>query len=41
MRMFTTTYGESVSSMPYCAIGDPTGPMQNGSTYMVRPAIDP
>ena len=38
MRMFTTTYGESVSCTPICDIGEPTGPMLNGSTYIVRPA---
>ena len=27
--------------MPYCDIGDPTGPMLNGSTYIVRPAMHP
>src|SRR5271169_4286240 len=41
IRMFTTTYGESVSSTPICDIGDPTGPMLNGSTYMVRPRMQP
>ncbi len=39
MRMFTTTYGESVSCTPICDMGEPTGPMLNGSTYMVRPRI--
>ena len=39
--MFTTTYSESVNSTPSCDIGDPTGPMLNGSTYIVRPAIQP
>src|SRR3984957_15424270 len=41
MRMFTTTYGESVSCTPICDIGDPTGPMLNASTYMVRPRMHP
>ena len=41
MRMLTTTYGESVSCTPICDIGDPTGPMLYGSTYMVRPRIQP
>ncbi len=27
IRMFTTTYGESVSSTPISDMGDPTGPM--------------
>ena len=39
--MLATTYGESVSCTPICAIGEPTGPMLNGSTYMVRPRIAP
>ncbi len=41
MRMFTTTYGESVSCTPICDMGDPIGPMLNGSTYMVRPRMHP
>ena len=41
IRMFTTTYAESVSSTPRRAAGEPTGPMQNGMTYIVRPSIDP
>ena len=39
--MLTATYGESVSCTPSCAIGEPSGPMLNGMTYIVRPAIDP
>jgi len=41
MRMLTTTYGESVSCTPICDIGEPTGPMLKGRTYMVRPAMQP
>src|SRR5687767_2637392 len=41
IRMFTTTYGESVISTPMWAIGEPSGPIENGTTYMVRPRIDP
>ena len=41
IRMFTTTYGESVISIPSRPIGDPTGPIENGMTYIVRPRIDP
>ena len=41
IRMFTTTYGESVSCTPICDIGEPTGPMLNGSTYIVRPCMHP
>src|SRR3954466_7671439 len=41
MRMLTTAYGESVSCTPICDIGEPIGPMLNGSTYMVRPRMHP
>ena len=41
IRMFTTTYGESVSCTPICDIGEPIGPMLNGSTYIVRPRMQP
>ena len=41
MRMLTTTYGESVSCTPICDIGEPTGPMLKGSTYIVRPRMEP
>jgi hypothetical protein len=41
MRMFTTTYGESVSCTPICDIGEPTGPMLKASTYIVRPRMQP
>ena len=41
MRMLTTTYGESVSCTPICDIGEPIGPMLNGSTYIVRPRMQP
>ena len=41
MRMLTTTYGESVSSMPICAMCEPSGPIENGMTYMVRPRMQP
>ena len=40
-RMLTTTYGESVTCTPSCEIGPPSGPIENGTTYMVRPRIDP
>ncbi len=39
--IFTTTYGESVNWTPNCEIGDPSGPIQNGMTYIVRPRIEP
>ena len=41
MRMFTTAYAESVSCTPICDMGEPIGPMEKGSTYMVRPRIQP
>src|ERR1039458_8400713 len=41
MRMLTTTYAESVSSTPICEMGEPTGPMEKGRTYMVRPRMEP
>src|ERR1700722_18242611 len=41
IRMLTTTYGESVSCTPMRAMGDPSGPMENGTTYMVRPDMLP
>ena len=40
-RMLTTTYGESVTCTPSCEIGPPSGPIENGTTYMVRPRIEP
>jgi len=39
--MLTATYGESESSTPICAMCDPSGPMLNGTTYKVRPRIEP
>ena len=30
-----------MSSTPTCAIGEPSGPIENGTTYMVRPRIEP
>ena len=41
IRMDTTTYGESVSSTPSCEMREPSGPMENGTTYIVRPFIEP
>jgi hypothetical protein len=39
--MLTATYAESVISTPICAIGEPIGPMEKGTTYMVRPRMQP
>src|SRR6478752_259061 len=39
--MLTATYGLSDSSMPMWAIGEPSGPIENGTTYIVRPRIQP
>ena len=41
IRIDTATYAESVSWMPISAIGEPSGPMLNGTTYIVRPRIAP
>lgn len=41
IRMLATTYGLSDSSTPTCAIGEPSGPIENGTTYSVRPRIAP
>ena len=41
IRMFTATYGESVSCTPMWAIGEPSGPIENGTTYIVRPRMAP
>src|SRR4051794_4943840 len=41
IRIETATYGESVSWIPISAIGEPSGPMLNGTTYIVRPRIAP
>ncbi len=30
-----------MSSTPISAIGDPSGPMEYGTTYIVRPRIEP
>jgi hypothetical protein len=38
IRMLTTTYGESVSWTPICAIGEPTGPMLKAGRTSCGPA---
>lgn len=40
MRMLSTTYMLSVSSTPILPKLDPTGPIENGTTYIVRPFIE-
>ena len=40
-RMLTTTYGESVISMPIWQTGESSGPMAKGITYIVRPFMLP
>ena len=30
-----------MSCTPICDMGEPTGPMLKGSTYMVRPRMEP
>ena len=39
--MDATTYGESVISIPSLEMGPPTGPIEKGMTYIVRPRIAP
>ena len=41
VRMLTATYGESVTSTPMYESGEPSGPMLNGTTYIVRPRMEP
>ncbi len=41
IRIETATYGESVSWTPMWAMCEPSGPIENGTTYIVRPFIDP
>ena len=39
--MLTATYGLSDNSTPMCAMGEPSGPIEKGTTYMVRPRMQP
>src|ERR1044072_24470 len=41
IRMFATTHAESVISTPMWAIGEPIGPMENGTTYIILPSRQP
>ena len=41
IRIETTTYGESVSCTPMWDLSEPSGPIENGTTYIVRPFIAP
>ena len=41
IRMCAATYAESVSCTPTWAIGEPSGPIEYGTTYIVRPFIAP
>ena len=41
IRMLAATYGESVIWTPMWAIGEPSGPIENGTTYIVRPRMQP
>ena len=41
MRILIATYGLSDNSTPICAIGDPRGPIEKGTTYIVRPRMQP
>src|SRR3954471_17989572 len=40
-RMLTAAYAESVSCTPNCDIGEPIGPIQKGTTYIVLPLMHP
>src|SRR5437763_14366731 len=41
IRMLTATYAESVSCTPTWLLSEPSGPIENGTTYIVRPLIEP
>src|ERR687896_177156 len=41
IRIDTATYALSVSWTPMWLLSEPSGPIENGTTYMVRPAIAP
>lgn len=41
VRIETATYAESVISTPSAESGEPSGPMQKGTTYIVRPRMQP
>ena len=41
IRIETTTYGESVTCTPILAVSEPSGPIEKGTTYMVRPRMAP
>jgi len=41
IRMLSTTYLLSVISTPTLEKRDPGGPIRNGTTYIVRPFMDP
>src|SRR6202012_1827017 len=41
VRIDTTTYSESVISTPSLGSSAPSGPMQNGTTHIVRPRMQP
>jgi hypothetical protein len=41
IRIDATTYALSVSSTPNIGFGESSGPMQNGTTYIVRPRMQP
>jgi hypothetical protein len=41
IRIETATYAESVSCTPMWAMRDPSGPIEKGTTYIVRPRMAP
>ena len=41
MRWLTATYALSLNSIPMWAMWEPKGPIEKGTTYMVRPFMQP
>src|SRR5436190_7429412 len=41
IRILTATYAESVNCTPTWLLSEPSGPIEKGTTYIVRPFIEP
>jgi hypothetical protein len=41
IRIDTATYAESVSWTPTWLLSEPSGPIEKGTTYIVRPCMEP
>ena len=41
IRIDAATYGESVHCTPRWLLSEPSGPIEKGTTYIVRPCIEP